>query len=156
MATSDPDKNQKIVEIWPDTPVAYLRGYEMTRAKKHQLGVDEIKNTVIPKMLKDCPSSKAAHALAVDILMRYDLFDEAIQLIEQSLPKWPESPEFYSMLAHCFRAMAERMPDEEGKIEMRKQALVITKHLKQVSRQHDAESTNWMYMDMASIPTPHE
>ena len=152
----DEAKFDEAIKIWPNFPEAHISNYENKRAAFNKLGFDGIKEKVIDKMIQDCPDSVQALIYASDLCMRYSKWDLAIKTIEQAMKMKPNEPTGLLQLGHCFRQLANASQDQAQKTHYYKEAMEVTRFLKQISSQHSQDATTWEFTDQSKIPCPWE
>lgn len=152
------DKNDfdAAIQSWPDFPQAHKNNYEMNRAAFHKRGLEWLMNTYMPSLMECCPGSFDAHMLCTDILMRYEQYEKAINMIDKALKLRPRASNMLGALADCFRNLAKKAEKEEDRIKFLKEACEVTKFLKMSCAQSAANATTAIYADYAELPTPSE
>lgn len=151
------------VKHWPDFPDAWMRRYELNRAKLHKdphgqlpVAFKNIWDEFVKPAMDACPESTEIVRLAADICMRYDQFGEAIKWLNFGLDKRPNMAGFLTALSHCLRQIALREEDEKEKIRLITEARDCMRYVRDTDLQSKPEAISWIYQDNANIPTPFE
>lgn len=143
------------VELWPRFPVARRARYEFSRADAHKAGgYDWIKRHHIDPWLQIDPGCIDGLTFAADVALRYDQFDDCLGYLKQCLQIHTNSESHLSMLGNVYRAMAQKAPNEEKKIELFGQALGISRAIRNNSLQSMPQAVTWAYNDASMIPIP--
>ena len=144
---------------FPNFFEAHQARYESSRKKPHEgqtEPLEYIEETYIKPVLKSCPESLNALRMAVDIYMRYDEYESAMEYIEKALEVRPNQAPFLTALAHCLNQLSLRDKDAEKKIKLLTESRDVWKYIRDVDEQCKAEATNWIYQINSELPTPSE
>ena len=149
------------IKTFPNFPTAWLNLYEMRRASAHkqndgQMPFEHMKETVLDPALAACPFSLDIIRLWADVLMRYDKYKEAADVLQQGLEKRPNNAPFLMALSHCFREIALRAKDPDDRIKMFAESRDCCRYLRDIDLQMRNDCVNWIYRDNSELPTPHE
>lgn len=145
------NKFEEAIAMYPDYPHAHTARAEMIRKESFKQGWGWIKENIIEKGMKDCPTSVEFIVTCTDMAMRAEQWEEAIKLAELCLTLKPENPVALSQLVNIMREVALRAKDEKSKAHYFKQARDIARHLRLVSAQHFREATDMIYTFDAQI-----
>lgn len=149
-------KFKEAVDLYPNYFQAWQGFYEITRKDPHmqdELGSFEYVNqTYIEPCLKACNRSLTSLRFAVDLCMRYNVFDKAIEYIKEALGQRPNQGSFLMALSHCFRQLALNEKDEKKKYAYYKESRDVCRYVREIDLQLKDEATNWIYQDNAQIP----
>jgi len=133
------------LKAWKNFPDAWIGYYEMDRKHVHKKGFDFIWDEYLDSMLKAVPEFADQIVFVADVCMRYSKWEKAIDLLNDSLSLKPENPVALEKLAHCFRQMGDMNQDPQGKYDMFKQAVQITKHLAATSMEARSMAKTWIF-----------
>lgn len=139
------------INVWPDYPSAWISKAEVYRKEIFNAGT--VKD-FINKMLAACPHSVDVVVTATDLLMRAELFEDAIKFAEEALKSKPESPATLAQLIHIMRELALRARasgDKKAESHYWLEGVAIARHLQGVSTQHYGESLNFIYQFAAQV-----
>lgn len=152
----DEGKYSQAIGAWNNFPEAHSHFYEMNRAKAHQEGWDHILKNHIERALEACPDNPNITLFAGDIHMRYDKWDEAIQLFDKTLQLRPYDVQALMAIGNCLRARSKAAPNPHAQIKLRHDAMNLTRVVEKNSLQSRYDAINWAMSDAAEIPTPFE
>lgn len=143
-------------EIWPRFPVARRASYEFRRAELHKKGWDYIKQNHIDPWLKSDPDYPEALSFAVDLALRYNKFELAIEYAQRGLTIRPHDENMLTHMATINRTMAKFEHDYNKKLTLIARSREFTKAIKNTSLQGYSNAVTWIYNDHAQIPIPGE
>lgn len=148
------------IEIFPNYPTAWRAYYESSRADAHKQGEMEsweyVKQHYIKASQKACPNSIDMLLFGIDLAMRYEKWQEAIDMIKLGNEVRPNYTAFIFNLSQCYRQMAIRSKDPQEQIALLVEARNATKYCSEIDMNLRADATTWMYKDNAQIPMPSE
>lgn len=150
------NKFENALEKWPKFPVAWQANYEHSRQKLHEAhggNGQAIADEICGRMRAALGESHAEiDRMRADIYMRYNMFGEAVEVIDGSLQKKPNQAMQMLLLAQCFRRMADTHPDPDKQIEYRLTARDICRKVVHLDRGAMMEACNWALYDNSRIP----
>lgn len=144
------------VKVWPNFPEANQNVYEMVRSKVHQMGFEGIERDYIKTALKNCPNSAAVSNFAADIYMRYERFQEALDILQHTIELRPNDPPALIASGHCLRQLSVRQENPEDAEKLLHEARRLMGHLEKISKQCAHEAITWVMQDNARLPLPNE
>lgn len=144
------------LEQWPNFPLARRALYEYHRKEWHVKGIDEIMKEIIKPWIALDKDSYEAYILGADLLMRYDRYTDALNMLKNALLRRPKCETTLGAISNCYRMLAKASHDPSEKINYMKQSREIMKFIKEHCLSGFANSVTWIYSDNASIPMPGE
>ena len=153
---SEENRFKEAVELWPDFPDAQQSRYEIDRKKAHALGWEGIKKEYLDTALAACPNDPAVLSFVADVHMRYEKFNEAIDLFSKVIDLRPPDVNALNAVAHCLRQQASRCTDEKMKIKAIHEAMKTTQIIEKNSLQARYDAMTWIMHDASNMPTPFE
>lgn len=148
-------KYMDAINIYPNYPQAWSYLYESQRKTYSDLKYEFLKENIIDRALEACPNSHEVRALAGDIYLRYEKFDEAIMIHQEILQNFaPNSNQILLALGHCYRCIYEKAKDEKLKADSLREALKLYRHIAVVSDQDTPLAINWIYQTESLIEIP--
>lgn len=154
---------EEALKVYPAFPGAWKKNYEMGRAKAHRQSQGQAVEPFeyafekyIKPALESCPNNLTVLSLAVDVCMRYEKYNEAVEFINLALEKRPNNGPFLSALSQCLRQASLKQQDPEQKLKLQKEARDCSRYIAQQDIALKGDAFNWIYSDNANIPTPSE
>ncbi len=141
---------------FPCYPDAIVASYEHKRKQYHALGWDGIVREAITPALALMPDNQRILAWAADLHIRYEKYQEALELLNRLLLAKPGDPEGMNAIGTCLRELAHRQQDPKEKIRLLFEARNIYRELQKQSLQHVHECITWIFAIDAQIPMPSE
>lgn len=152
----DSSQFTEAIAQFPAYPDAHIANYENNRNAWHQKGFDAIEKEVLIPARTACPESAKITLFCVDLCMRYDQLDKAMEYLKIGMSQKPGDRSSLIAVGHCYRRLSQKASNPEDKEKFLVQALEVMKHLQQISLQDSLEAITWIYGDMAKIPMPGE
>lgn len=149
-------KWEEAARVWPNYPEAQVNRLESRRNKVHQMGFEGIEQDFLKPALAVCPNSAAVANHVADWYMRYERYEEALEILKKALELRTNDPPALLAMATCFRQMAVRSESDETAAKLLFEARQVMGFLEKVSKQCAHEAITWTMQDNARLPTPHE
>ena len=154
-------KFKDALEVYPKYVGAWQNHYEHTRAQLHkekqnQVSFKDIKELYIEPMMKYCGETFDTLRFSGDLAMRYENWDNALKFLEKALEIKRANPGILHSIAECYRQIELREKDAKKKIQLRAQALQVSRFLSDADLQARPQAITCIYADAAKIPTPFE
>lgn len=144
------------IKAWPNFPSAWIAHYEMNRSRAHAQGFDHIWDTYLKPGLDACGNVHHILQHVVDIMMRYDKYQDAFEQCKIWLNNHPMDGQALFNMAHCLRELAMRSQDEKEQKRLLNEATKLTSYVEKNSLERRYEAITWIMHDVSKIPTPFE
>jgi len=156
LTESNPPQFSKAIEVFPNFPFAHQGLYELNRAEFHDKGWDHIKEEFIEKSFTACGNNGETLLFGVQLAMRYDKFEYALELCENLMETKPNNIEGLLNLSLIFRHMAKDEQDPRQKMRLLLESREVCRYLKSTGMRAKPEAINWMLRDQSELPIPGE
>lgn len=143
---------QAAIETWNRFPTAWRGFLEKNRGFiNKENGFDGFKRE-LDKMLNVLSDDSESTFFAANIYMRYNMYDEAIDLLKHALNIDPGNSAALHNIAHCYRCLAEKEYDNEKKIELLMKSAKITYKIRSTDLRAAPEAYTWHMRDFSLLP----
>jgi 2-polyprenyl-3-methyl-5-hydroxy-6-metoxy-1,4-benzoquinol methylase len=144
------NKTKEAIELWPNFPSAWANHYEFNRAEFHKSRVETDK--FLKQAMESCPNSADSFVFGADVLVRYERYDEAFEVLTKANARKPNSPQILMGMANCYRMKALKETDEEKKAKLFRRSIDILRFLTSISTESIGQALTWIYADEANLP----
>jgi SAM-dependent methyltransferase len=144
------NKTAEAIARHKNCPAAWMNHYELNRAHFHkdQEGLKKF----IKDAIESCPNTSDITTFIGDVLIRYERFDEAYDVLAESLKKKPNNPTILIAIANCYRQKAMREKNAETKARLFEKSIGILRFTLSVSTETVPQALSWIYHDEAQLP----
>lgn len=149
----------KALKEYSNCPVAWAMYYEKNRKsihEKHDGDFSKIYEEVCEPFLKHTKGSLESMIFTVDLMMRYDQYEQAAEIANDILDKCPNHGQALHMLSHCLRNLAKRESDAERSLQLRANSFKVTDHWSKIDVQKMMEALDWKLFDASELIAPFE
>jgi SAM-dependent methyltransferase len=147
----DQSRFQDAIAAWPNCPVAHIGYYEQNRSRAHAEGIDAIWETYLKPAREACGETHYILSHLVDILMRYDQNQRALEICKVWLENHPMDGTALMNMAQCLRVEAMRAANPEEKSRLLRECIKLLKLIKQTSMERSNEAITWSFQDAALL-----